>query len=133
MNLPDLPKQNKSAEADFGLRFRKWIAEHRPTESGVAYELKHCRGESSIPFDAVEPEQLAYGGKIEARGELVRVMGSRGEPDYLWVHGPSWIVCGYVGFWCMIRRDRWIWERNMGKRKSLTADRAKEIAELVVG
>ena len=130
--LPELPKQNKSTEADFGLTFRKWIRANPPKVMGEVYELKHTRGEDYLAFDAVEPEQVAYGGKIEARGELVRVMGSRGEPDYIWVHGPSWIVVKYPTFWCMIRRDKWLWERNMGKRKSLTSARAREIADVVV-
>lgn len=132
--LPELPTQIKHQEAAFGLLFREWMRTNRGKFGpACSFELKHTRGESSLPFDALVTEQVAYASKIEGNGALVRVDGQRGEPDYLWIsRSPAYIVVRFPSFWCIIRARDFIWERNMGKRVSLTMERAREIAFIVV-
>lgn len=129
--LPSLPKQNKSAEADFGIDFRKWWG--RSGEPTGAYELKHTRGADALPFSAVEGPQIAHARKISGDGVLMRVIGSRGEPDYIGMRGePAWVVIRYPKFWCIIAMAVFVAERDLGERKSLLSTRAREIARVII-
>lgn len=126
--LPELTKQLKRREADFGLQFRKWV---KPGV-GAAFELKHSHGADSLPYDAVEPEQLAWLTEIKLKGRLVRVMGGTGEPDYVWSQGPAFIVIRYPSMFCLVDVLVFVAEEKDSTRRSLTAPRAREIAEIVV-
>ena len=132
--LPDLPKTKQDQEAEFGLLFRKWINAHKDYfDESCSFELKHTRGEDYLPYDELGAAQIAYASKITGEGVLVRVIGSDGQPDYIWMrHAPSHIAIRYPKFWCVLLVGDFVWERNMGKRKSLTSARAREIAIKVV-
>ncbi len=132
--LPDLPQQHKDPEAHFGLVFRKWLKAHKSVYSdSCTFELKHTRGSLSLPYAALESAQIAYASAVSGDGELIRVTGTQGEPDYVWlVSVPAYIVIRYPTFWCIILVHDFVWERNMGKRKSLLAERAREIALTIV-
>lgn len=129
--LPELPKQNKQIETDFGLRLKKWMLKN-PMFS-CSLETKQTTT-NSIPFSAVEDEQLAWGMAIRSdKGAMVRVIGISGQPDYIWCRNmPSFIVIKYPDFFCIISVVTFIQEKEQSKRKSLTADRAKEIAIKVI-
>ena len=71
--LPELPKQHKDPEAQFGLLFRKWLKANDREMRSCSFELKHTRGAASLPFDSVKPEQLAYAAQIAGNGALIRV------------------------------------------------------------
>lgn len=129
--LPPLPRQNKSAEAEFGILFRKWIGRN-PQPTG-AYELKHTRGSGVLAWSAVEGPQVAHGRKIMGEGILIRVMGTKGEPDYVWMRGePAWVVIRYPRFWCIIGMEAFVRERDGGGAKSLSDSQARLIASTVI-
>ncbi len=131
MTLPELPRQNKSKEADFGVTFRHWI-EKNPRHS-CAFELKQTT-EDSIPFSCVDEKQLVYGMAIKSdKGILIRVQGMNGEPDYVWCRSmPYCVVIKYPSMFCLIDVETFILEKERSKRKSLTSSRASEIAISVI-
>lgn len=125
-NLPDLPKQHKQKEADFGITLRRWI-EKNPTLISSTWELKHTRGKDSLPFNEVTEDQVAYALSAE-RGAFIRVQGVKGEPDYVYIKGPAYIVVKYPKVAYAISINNFLFERDHSKRKSLTVERAKEIS-----
>lgn len=129
--LPDLPRVLKHKEADFGLRFRKWI-ESNPRFSS-SFELKQTN-KDSIPFSCVEQTQLDWGMRIKSnKGALIRVQGVNGEPDYIWCRNmPAYIVIKYPKLFCLIDIETFILEKKKSKRKSLTSKRAIEIAIKII-
>lgn len=129
--LPNLPIQNKAPEADFGVEFRKWWNAH-PTRG--SFELKHTRGKPSFPFKAVEPEQTAFALAAGSRkGVLTRVsVGTPGTGDYIaLMNDPAWIVIRYPRAFYVISIGNFLFERDRATRKSLTEERAREIATFV--
>lgn len=126
-NFPPLPKQNNHKEATFGLKFRRYT-EKNPTISS-AYELKQVSGDS-VAFSAVTESQIAWLLKIKHKGALIRVIGTTGEPDYVWVHGPAHVVVKFKSCFCIIDIDTWLKEKE--HLKSLKSERAQEIAKLTV-
>lgn len=131
--LPELPRQNKASEADFGVRFRHWW--NRVKMPGN-FELKHVRSRASLPFSDVKAQQIAIGNMAASEdGVLLRVAsGTVGAPDYIGqVKQATWIVISYPRSFCVISLAAFLEERNRGLSKSLSAERAKEIATVVVG
>lgn len=130
--MPPLPKKRKKREADFGLRFRKYIETHH-FRSG-AFELKQCT--SSLPFSAVKDHQIAALKKVKYGKLFWKIADdSRGvKPfDYFFLnHASAYVVIKYIGFFCMIDIDAFVMEKGASKRKSLTGKRAKEIASVVI-
>lgn len=131
--LPKLPKQNKKKEADFGVRFRHYVESTTGMPIG-SYELKDTHGKDSLPFDAVEPSQLAYGHMIQSeKGAFIRVQGLRGEPDYIYLKlTQAFVVINYPDCFVIVEMDAFVKEKTESKRKSLTSSRAKEIAWKVI-
>jgi len=130
MNLPDLPKQHKKKEADFGVQFRHWLVKN-PQFNSCAFELKHTRGKDSFPFSELKVEQIAYANKIQSNdGVLIRNDGRNGEPDYTFLKNtPTYIVIKYPKEFFIIPIQDFIKEKDSSKRKSLTEDRAREIGQ----
>lgn len=134
-NLPPLPKQNKTLEADFGVTFRAWIESHRELfPHSATFELKQTDGKASLNFSEVSATQIAYGATIEREGALIRVQGMNGEPDYAWMapDARAYVVIEYPQGFCIIRVSAFVAERNASARKSLTYERAWVIASHVV-
>lgn len=131
MILPILPQQHKHVESDFGLYLKKWMMKNRMFSCSL--ELKQTDTDS-ILFSEIGDEQLAWGMEIRSdKGAMIRVIGLNGQPDYIWCRNmPSFIVIKYPGFFCLIGVPQFIMEKQNSKRKSLTADRAKEIAVKIV-
>lgn len=128
MPLPELPKYHGSQEADFGLAFRKWWSKHPIRGS---FELKHTRGKSSIPFKAIESEQIAFALACGSRsGALSRIsVGTPGTGDYLgFVNDPAWIVIRYPKASYVISIGNFLFAKDNCARKSLTEEYAQEIA-----
>lgn len=133
--LPPLPKQNKTLEADFGVVFRAWVESHRALFPHCAsFELKQTDGAPSLSFSEVKAKQVAYSTSIEREGELIRVQGMNGEPDYNWLapDTKTYVVIKYPAGFCVIRMSAFIAERERSARKSLTWERAWVIASHVV-
>lgn len=126
--LPPLPRTLKKREADFGVLFRKWLADNDIT-TNAAYELKQTPG-YSIPFGVLGNTQIAYLRAAKSkRGTLMRLDGTKGEPDYVALSNAlSCVVIKFRGSFHIIDIDAFLWEKDTSKRKSLTAGRAKAIS-----
>lgn len=126
--LPELPRQLKRKEADFGIQFRRWWEISKMVGN---FELKHTRGKDTFLFSSVESEQLVIGKAAESTdGILLRlVKGTIGSPDYIGqVEQPSYIVIRYPAFFCVIDIKDFLAEKKRSTSKSLTALRAIQIA-----
>lgn len=121
----------KKREADFGLTFRAWLRAN-PRHS-CAFELKQTSA-PSLPFSALDEHQALYLLAIKGnKGTLVRVQGTAGEPDYLYVRSmPACVVAKIGKEFHIIDIERWLREQKECKRKSLTGTRAREISILSV-
>lgn len=131
--LPELPKQNKKREANFGLKFRTWF-EKNPRLS-CSIELKDSRGKNYINFSEITDEQFKSGlANKSDKGNLMRVSsGNIGTADYIFLRNAfAYVVIRYPQFFCLIDIETLYNEKKNSKRKSLTASRAKDIAILVV-
>ncbi len=117
----------KTREADFGILFRHWIKAH--PQFTAAYELKQT-SKDSIPFSCVEDHQLVYLEAIRSdKGVLVRVQGTNGEPDYIYLRNePAYIVIKFPKSFHIITPDAFLIAKRKEDRKSLTESRAKEIS-----
>lgn len=129
MELPELPKQNKKKEADFGVKFRHIIEKKNPNKD-YAFELKHTRGKKTFPFSEVKEKQIVWANKIK-KGAFIRVIGMNGEPDYIWMKGrQTYVVIKYPKNHYIITMESFIKEKEMTiNSKSLTEKRASEISE----
>ena len=80
--LTPLPKQNRDAEAHFGVRFRHWWESVPPMKA--TFELKYAKGKR-FPFSELDMEQRIVNRSITSKkGILLRtVPGTIGIPDYL--------------------------------------------------
>lgn len=123
-----LPRTLKKREADFGVLFRKWLADNNIT-TNAAYELKQTPG-YSIPFGVLGDTQIAYLRAAKSkRGTLMRLDGTKGEPDYVALSNAlSCVVIKFKGSFHVIDIDAFMWEKDTSKRKSLTVGRAKQIS-----
>ncbi len=117
----------KHKEADFGILFRHWLKAN-PRHS-CAFELKQT-SQSSISFSCVEPHQIAYLEAIHSDvGALIRVQGTNGEPDYIYLrNAPACIVIKFPRTFHIISIDAFTREKEKNKLKSLTNERAFEIS-----
>lgn len=117
----------KKREADFGILFRHWLRAN-PMFS-AAFELKQTT-KDCIPFSSVEEHQLLYLAAIRSnKGTLIRVQGTGGEPDYIYLrNSPAYVVFKYPKSFHIIGIEAFILEKGRSKRKSLTEARAKEIS-----
>ena len=127
MNLPDLPKQHKKQEADFGIFLRHWI-EKNPQFKTCAIETKHTRDKNRFNFNELKDEQVAYGLKTESKdGVLIRVRGLQGEQDYVFLREELSLVCiKYPKGFCIIDIKDWVKEKQVAK--SLTYERGLELS-----
>lgn len=126
--LPDLPRQLDRREAAFGLQLRKWIDEN--PQITCVFEIKRTPT-NSIPFSCLEDKQIShlYCVKHDPKGVLIRVDGTKGEPDYAYYKNePAWVVIRYPRSFHVIDIDCFLLERKRSKRKSLTSARAREIS-----
>lgn len=119
-------------EANFQVRFNHWVREvYKDT---AAFELKQTTG-NSIPFSDVVEHQV--NALMQAKhGTLVYKIpdsGFQNPFDSFCMSGVNaYVVFKYPEFFCLIDIDDFIEEEMRAERKSLTADRAKEIATTVV-
>lgn len=130
--LPNLPKINNKQEADFGIEFRRWWERKRLKGT---FELKDTRGKNSISFKCFEPDQQTIANLARStKGVLVRVsVGTPGTADYIaLINEPTWIVIKYPKAFYVISTEAFLFERDRSKRKSLTENRAHEIATISI-
>ncbi len=124
-------------EASFTETFRHWLrANPLPRITGAAFELKQTTGKS-IPFSAVEEHQMDALSAVWGNEGLIYKISdeSRGYKPFDMVYlrlTAAYIVVKFPGFFCLISASTWGSEKRTSQRKSLTAERAREIAEKVV-
>lgn len=125
--MPPLPKLKKHKEADASIKFRHWL-EKNPLFTS-SFEMKQTSA-NSIPFLAVEESQLNYGLAIRnKKGVLIRVQGTNGEPDYIYLkEEPSFVVVKFPKSFEIIAIPVWIKESQESKRRSLTNIRARQLS-----
>lgn len=117
--------------------FRHWLHTNPlPRITGAAFELKQTTGKS-IPFSAVEDHQLEALAAVWGPEGLIHKISdeSRGyKPcDIVYLRlAAAYVVVKFPGFFVLISASVWGNEKRTSARKSLTAERAKEIAEKVV-
>lgn len=130
--LPEIPRQRKTQEADFGLEFRKWVEKELPATAG--FEHKTTSGKNYLPFAAVKPLQIGVGMKIKGKGILIRVQsGTSGAPDYIWLRKEnSFIVIDYPKGFAIIDVIVFHNEAEGSIARSLTWERACDIAYKVI-
>lgn len=123
----------KKREADFGVLLRHWVMAN-PLKHTATFETKQTTG-SSIPFSCFESNQIIYAQAIREspKGVFIRVQGTSGEPDYIYLYKePSFVVIRYPKTFHVIGVDAFLIEREKSKRKSLTEDRARAISVISV-
>lgn len=118
-------------EADFSIVFRHWLRAN--PQYSCALEMKQT-SKPSIAFSAVEENQLIYLQAIHSdKGALIRVQGTNGEPDYVYLrNAPTYVVIKFPGEFHMIGIETFLLERKRSSRKSLTNMRAREISTVSV-
>ncbi len=131
MILPPLPKQYKTKESDFGIELREWLMKN--PRYACSIETKQT-AKPYISFNVVEQKQLNFGMAVKSnKGVLIRVQGIQGEADYIYLrNNPAYITIKYPKGFVLIDVETFIQEKARSRRKSLTWDRAKEIAIKVV-
>lgn len=119
----------RNKEAKFGQLFRHWMRANASQWPTCSFELKQT-GSNTIPFGAVEAHQLDYGEAISnGNGVMVRVQGTSGEPDYIWLRKePSFIVIKYSHCFCIITVEAFIKEKESATGRSLSMVRAQKIS-----
>lgn len=131
--LPNLPKQKKKREAEFGLKFRLWLLEHRDLfPSSAVFELKQTQTDR-IPFKSVEIHQLvSLRMSSNNDGVMYKIPDdSRSvKPyDYFYIKNAyAYVVIKFPKHFSIISIDSFIGEQNNCGKTSLTSDRARQIA-----
>lgn len=130
--LPPLPQQNKKKEANFGVALKHLTEKEKPNTCSL--EAKHTHGKDYLLFSEVSNSQIAFANSISSpNGAWIRVQGINGEPDYIWLKNtPAYIVIRYPKGIAHISIGNFLFEKARSKRKSLTWERAQEIASKVV-
>ena len=131
--LPNLPRQKKNKEATFGIKFRAWWDSQERKLPGE-FELKDTRGKDSFLFSEFSADQETIARLATSKkGVLIRrTVGTVGGADYSGlVDRLYWIVIHYPKGSVVISVHSFLLERSRSKRKSLSWDRAKEIATVL--
>ena len=119
-------------EANFNTYFNKWLK--NVYKKTGAFELKQTKT-NSIAFNAVVPHQVDSLWYAK-NGVLVYKIPDAGFQNpfdcFCMTCTPAYVVIKYPEFFCLIDIDDWINEVERSDRKSLTSERAKEIATTIV-
>lgn len=134
MTLPALPHLLQKKEAHWSTTvFRPWALKY--FNYTAIFEIKHTRGKDYLNFNEVKPHQIAKMLKIRHDKFLWKNPdhGQETPPDFfLLVKEPTYIVIKYPAFFCLIPIDFFVQESKISKRRSLTPQRAVEIATVVI-
>lgn len=119
-------------ERDFQTTFNHWLkAVHKKTG---AFELKQTKG-NALPFTAVVPHQVQALLQVK-NGTLVFKIPDSGYQNpfdvFSLTREEAFVVIKYPNFFCLIDILDWCNEIERSDRKSLTSERACEIATTIV-
>lgn len=123
---------NMKREANFQRRFNHWVKE--VFKQTAAFELKQTKTDS-LPFAAVVPHQR--GALRNAKGGTfvfkIPDAGYQNPFDSFCLHEvPAYVVIKYPDFFCLVGIQDFLEEEIISDRRSLTADRARKIAHIIV-
>jgi penicillin-binding protein-related factor A (putative recombinase) len=122
-------------EANFGLRFRHWALAHKHLFSKTTnFELKQTLTDS-ISFASVKEHQISWLNATKEYAMYKPPDDSIGyKPfDYtLYIKCNAFVVIRYPDFFVLIESAVFEKESVKSKRRSLTSERAKEIAWIIV-
>lgn len=124
-------------EASFQSIFNRWLRREflQGRSGGWAFELKQTQRDY-LPFSAVEEHQLdallaaSHGGLVHKISDETR--GYKPFDCFALAGAEAFVVIRYPDFFCLIEVNEFEEEKLVSKRKSLTSERAKEIACEVV-
>ncbi len=122
----------KKREANFSLLLRHWIRANPQYTCSI--ETKQTIMDS-IGFSEIKKAQIDYALAIESdEGVLIRTQAIvEGMPDYIYLRNePAFIAIKFKDFFVLIRIGLFLKEKKQSKRKSLTGNRAIEIASITV-
>jgi penicillin-binding protein-related factor A (putative recombinase) len=127
----------KKSEQKFTTYFQHWLKERVFVKGGVAFEIKHTRGKNLFPFSEVKDHQInALLAVKSVKGLVYKIsdsaIGFKPFDCFMMRECESYIVIKYPNFFCLINPENFIQEKERTNRKSLTSERAKEIANLIV-
>lgn len=120
-------------ETSSSILFRHWLRAN--PQYTCSHEMKDTRGKNYLAFSEVKQDQIDYAEAIESdHGVWIRVVAIQGgEPDYIYMRNqPAYVVIKYPKAFYVIRVKDFVKERDSSSRRSLTEERAKEIATTVV-
>lgn len=120
-------------EAKHDAQIEAWIRFFIRTHTAVKVEAKHSRGANSIPFRSVEDHQIVDLENFHNNAPFVWKfddVGYRQKPvDFIGVAGGySFVACIFDKFIAIISINEWMREQKKCGRKSITSERAEEIA-----
>lgn len=119
-------------EKDYQTIFNHWLK--NVYKRTGAFELKLCRGKS-LPFSAVAPHQVAALLHASNDGLVYKIpdCGYQNPFDCVSLYQvPAFVVIKFKDSFELIDIHDFLLERDGGKRKSLTYERAKKIATISI-
>jgi hypothetical protein len=135
--LPNLPTKHNKPEATFGEK----LVEHCNKNGLFNYpcwiEIKETI-DNVFYYRQLEELQVSKLLKIKTEGLLIRITeassnGSHGIPDYSWAYKqPAYVGIKYKSSWCFIDIETFVMEHDRSRKKSLSEDRARELAIKVI-
>lgn len=122
-------------EANSSLVLRHYIKAEKP-QFCMPIEVKDTRGKLYLPFNEVKEEQInnALASK-SPKGNLIRIAsGTIGAPDYVWLINVKLapVFIRYPKHFIIIDIEAFIKARDSSPQKSLTLEKAKQIAYKIV-
>lgn len=104
--------------------------------SSFAWEAKHSKGKDSIPFSAVEDHQVKYLHKARTNNCIGKISDdSRGQKQfdgYVFHKSEAYLIFIYPEFWCFIDILVYENEERTSIRRSITSERARQIAYKII-
>jgi hypothetical protein len=119
-------------EARFNTLFNHWVK--NVFKKTAAFELKQAVN-GRLPFSALKPHQAEALDSVRTGVLAYKIpdVGYQTPFDGFCMAGESsYVVINYSDFFCLIDIDVFMLESKINEEKSLTADRAKEIAFMSV-
>lgn len=119
-------------EANFNSFFNKWCK--NVFKRTAAFELKQTKT-NSLHFHMVKQHQLNALSQVKHGSFVWKIpdVGYQNPFDCFSLSGvEAYIVIKYPSFFCLIDIDKFIQEESVSERKSLTANRARIIATIVI-
>ena len=127
------------AEKDFQSAFNRWL-KFNWVDGSAGFELKITK-KKSLPFSRVEMHQLQSLLDVKHGALIYKIsdqsIGFKPFDSFILMDAPAFVVIMYYKprkqkRVCLIDVDKFIDEMNECDRRSLTEERAEEIAEMVI-